>query len=144
MKKDTVERYSDPDVAASVARIEALSRFMDDLFYIPGTRVRVGMDAVIGLVPVVGDLLGKLVSSYIIWEARRLGVSRLTMARMFGNSAIDAVVGIVPIAGDAFDAGFRANLKNLALLKAHLAKHGHVRRDDASAPVIDVKARRVG
>lgn len=143
MKKSTVERYSDPEIEAAVARIEAVARLMDDLFVIPGTKVRVGLDSVVGLVPVVGDLIGKVISSYLIWEARRLGVSRLTMARMIGNSTLDAIVGIIPFAGDAFDVAFRANLKNLALLKRHLEKHGHVRRDGGAGPVIDVTARRV-
>jgi hypothetical protein len=144
MTANRVERYSDPEVAASVARIEAISRLMDDLFLIPGTNVRVGLDAVIGLVPVVGDLISQVVSSYIIWEARQLGVSRFTMARMIGNTAIDTVVGIIPFAGDAFDVAFRANRKNLALLKGHLAKHGHVRRGGEGGDVIDATARRVG
>lgn len=144
MQKSTVERYSDPEVAGTVARLEAVSRLMDDLFEIPGTNVRIGLDALIGLVPVVGDLVSQAVSSYLIWEARRLGVSRLTMARMIANSAVDTVVGIVPFAGDAFDVAFRANRKNLALLKAHLERHGHVRRDRASGPVIDVEAKRIG
>jgi hypothetical protein len=144
MKKETVERYSDPAIEASVARIEAISRLMDDMFEIPGTNVRVGLDALIGLVPVVGDLISQVVSSYIIWEARQLGVSRFTMGRMIANSAIDTVVGLVPFAGDAFDVAFRANRKNLALLKGHLEKHGHIRRDGGAGSVIDVKARRVG
>jgi len=145
MKTNSVERYSDPDIEATVLRVEAVSRLMDDLFVIPGTRVRVGLDAVIGLVPVVGDLISQVVSSYIIWEARQLGVSRFTMWRMIGNTAIDTVVGIVPFAGDAFDVAFRANRKNLALLKGHLEKHGHIRRDGKGAGlVVDVKARRVG
>jgi hypothetical protein len=144
MNVHTVERYSDPDIEASVARIEAVARLMDDMFEIPGTKVRVGLDAIIGLVPVVGDLISQVISSYIIWEARQLGVSRFTMARMISNSAIDTVVGLVPFAGDAFDVAFRANRKNLNLLKGHLAKHGHVRRSGtATGPVIDVKARRV-
>lgn len=145
MKTNTVERYSDPEIEASVTRIEAVSRLMDDLFEIPGTNVRVGLDALIGLVPVVGDLISQVVSSYIIWEARRLGVSRFTMGRMMANSAIDTVVGIIPFAGDAFDVAFRANRKNLALLKGHLEKHGHIRRGGTGpGPVIDVTARRVG
>jgi hypothetical protein len=145
MKESTVERYSDPAIEASVARIEAVARLMDDLFEIPGTSVRVGLDSIIGLVPVVGDLISQAVSSYIIWEARQLGVSRFTMGRMIANSAIDTVVDIIPVAGDAFDVAFRANRKNLALLKGHLAKHGHVRRTGHGAgPVIDVTARRVG
>jgi hypothetical protein len=143
MTSHTVERYSDPDIEASVARIEAISRLMDDMFEIPGTNVRVGLDAIIGLVPIVGDLFSQVISSYIIWEARQLGVSRFTMARMISNTAIDTVVGLVPFAGDAFDVAFRANRKNVALLKAHLQKHGHVRRGPGG-PVIDATARRVG
>jgi hypothetical protein len=162
MTKSTVERYSDPAIQAAVARIEAVSRLMDDLFVIPGTKVRVGLDSVIGLVPIVGDLISQAISSYIIWEARRLGVSRFTMSRMIANSAIDTVFGIVPVVGDAFDVAFRANRKNLSLLKGHLEKQGHIRREHTGSrehtrdggsghrdsmgpgPVIDVKARRVG
>ncbi|HEX2839845.1 DUF4112 domain-containing protein [Hyphomicrobium sp.] len=144
IKSNTVERYSDPAIEASVARIEAVAHLMDDLFAVPGTKIRVGLDSIIGLVPVVGDLISQAISSYIIWEARQLGVSRFTMGRMIANSAIDTVVGIVPFAGDAFDVAFRANRKNLTLLKGHLAKHGHVRRSGAGVgPVIDVTARRV-
>lgn len=144
MKANTIERYSDPEIEASVARVEAISRLMDDLFEIPGTNIRVGLDAVVGLVPVVGDLISQVVSSYIIWEARQLGVSRFTMGRMIANTAVDTVVGIIPFAGDAFDVAFRANRKNLALLKGHLEKQGHIRRGGGTGPVIDVKARRVG
>lgn len=143
MKKNTVERYSDPDIEAAVARVEAVSRLMDDLFEIPGTNVRVGLDALIGLVPVVGDLISQVVSSYIIWEARQLGVSRFTLWRMIGNTTIDTVVGVIPFAGDAFDVAFRANRKNLALLKGHLEKNGHVRAGKGRGPVIDVEAQRV-
>ncbi len=113
------------DVAASVARVDALARLMDSQFKFPGTEVRFGLDAIIGIVPVAGDLISQVISSYIIWEARRLGVSRLTMVRMIGNSVIDTLIGSIPVAGDAFDVMFRANLKNLALLKSHLAKQGH-------------------
>lgn len=144
MTKPIVERYADPEIEASVARIEAIARLMDDMFLIPGTNVRVGLDAIIGIVPVVGDLISQAISSYLIWEARQLGVSRFTMGRMIANTAIDTVVGLVPFAGDAFDVAFRANKKNVALLKAHLAKHGHVRRTEGSGPVIEATARRVG
>jgi hypothetical protein len=137
-----VERYSHPETEAAVARVEAVARIMDSMFEIPGTKVRVGLDAIIGIVPIIGDLISQVISSYIIWEARQLGVSRFTLARMMANSAIDTMVGIIPFAGDAFDIYFRANLKNLALLKAHLAKHGHVRR--GKGQVIDVTATRVG
>jgi hypothetical protein len=141
-----VDRYVDPEIEAALARVEALARMMDSIVEIPGTKVRIGFDAMLGLVPVLGDLLSQAISSYIIWEARRLGVSRFTMARMIGNSAIDTVVGIVPFVGDAFDVVFRANMKNLALLRAHLEKHGHVSRKPGGkpGPVIDIPSRRVG
>ncbi len=107
-----------------MVRIEALARVMDSIVAIPGTNVRLGFDALLGLVPVVGDVVSQAISSYIIWEARRLGVSRWTMTRMIGNSLLDMTVGAVPVVGDAFDVAFRANLRNLALLKADLERKG--------------------
>ena len=142
MNTARVERYIDPQIQASVARIEALSKLMDSAFQIPGTNTRLGLDAIIGLVPVVGDLISQAVSSYIIWEARKLGVSRFTIARMIGNTLLDTAVGSIPFAGDAFDVFFRANMKNLALLKTHLARHGHVMRSTASGPIIEGRAMR--
>jgi hypothetical protein len=96
----SVEAYRDDEVEQAVARVEMLAHLMDSAVTIPGTNVRVGLDAALGLVPVVGDLLSQAVASYIIWEARRLGVSRLTLARMIGNSALDTLVGMVPFAGE--------------------------------------------
>jgi hypothetical protein len=134
------------DKAAALARIQGLAKLMDSAVAIPGTDIRLGLDAAIGLVPVLGDLVSQAISSYIIWEARRLGVSRWTMARMISNTAIDAVVGMVPLVGDAFDVAFRANIKNLRLLEAHLAKQGiatTVARDFSGRPVIEGDYRRV-
>ncbi|MGD9802469.1 MAG: DUF4112 domain-containing protein [Hyphomicrobiaceae bacterium] len=113
---------------AAFARVDALARVMDSIIVIPGTDVRLGFDALLGLVPIVGDVISHAISSYIIWEARRLGVSRWTMTRMIGNSLLDLTVGAVPIIGDAFDVAFRANLRNLALLKADMARKGIGRR----------------
>ncbi len=117
-------RVSRADAEAAMVRIEALARVMDSIVAIPGTNVRLGFDALLGLVPVVGDVVSQAISSYIIWEARRLGVSRWTMTRMIGNSLLDMTVGAVPVVGDAFDVAFRANLRNLALLKADLERKG--------------------
>lgn len=142
MNTARVERYIDPQIQASVARIEALSKLMDSAFQIPGTNTTMGLDAIIGLIPVVGDLVSQAVSSYIIWEARKLGVSRFTIARMIGNSLLDTAVGSIPFAGDAFDVFFRANMKNLALLKNHLAKNGHIIRSAATGPIIEGRATR--
>ena len=124
----SVETYRDDEVEQAVARVEMLAQLMDSVVTIPGTNVRVGLDAALGLVPVVGDLLSQAVASYIIWEARRLGVSRLTLARMIGNSALDTLVGMVPFAGDAFDVMYRANRKNLALLGSTSTSVGTPRR----------------
>ncbi len=142
---------SPAEVDAAVMRVEALAKLMDSAFVIPGTNVRMGLDGFIGLVPVLGDLVTTAISSYIIWEAKNLGVSRFTLMRMVGNTAIDGVVGLIPLAGDAFDVAFRANLKNLALLKRHLDKSGYqtnsagrINRDlTGSGPVIEGTATRI-
>ena len=124
----TVERLNvrmgDPQRAAALARVETLAKVMDSIVTVPGTNVTIGLDAVIGLVPVIGDIISQAIASYIIWEARQLGVSRWTLARMIGNSLVDMTIGAVPVVGDAFDVVFHANLKNLALLKAELARRG--------------------
>lgn len=118
------ERVDRNEMRAAYARVEALARTMDSIVLIPGTNVRLGVDALLGLIPVVGDIVSQAIASYIIWEARRMGVSRWTMARMIGNSLVDMTIGAVPVVGDAFDVAFRANLKNLALLKADLERRG--------------------
>jgi hypothetical protein len=133
--RERIERFDHAAEQASVARIEAIARLMDSAVEIPGTGVRLGLDAIIGIFPVVGDLVCQAISAYLIWEARKLGVSRWTLARMVGNTLIDTAIGAVPIAGDVFDVMFRANMKNLALLKKHLAKRGR-----KMGPVIDAEA----
>jgi hypothetical protein len=122
---------------ASLARLDALARLMDSAVAIPGTNIRLGLDALIGLVPVAGDLICNAVSTYIVWEARRLGVPRWTIARMVANTAFDTVFGAIPILGDAFDVAFRGNMRNLALLRAHIA------RNDPRGPVIEGSAVRL-
>ena len=120
-----VEPYR-PQTQQSVARLEALAKLMDSAFTIPGTNIRMGLDGIIGLVPIAGDLISGLISSYLIWEARRLGASRWVIGRMMTNTLIDTVFGAVPVVGDAFDVVFRSNIRNLALLKKHLARKGVV------------------
>lgn len=121
-----IEGYDRDRTEAAIARIEALAVLMDSAFALPGSKVRVGLDAILGLVPVIGDLVSQAISTYIIWEARQLGVSRWTLTRMLTNTLIDTIVGSVPVLGDAFDVVWRANMKNLALLKKELAKRGAV------------------
>ena len=90
-----------PTRADSVARMEALATFLDSAILIPGTNQRVGFDALIGLIPGVGDVITTALSAYIIWEARQLGLPRWKIARMIGNVALDTTLGAVPLAGDA-------------------------------------------
>ena len=129
------------EIEQSVARLEALAKLMDSAFVIPGTNVRMGLDGIVGLLPVAGDLISGLMSSYMIWEAKQLGAPRWLIARMMANTLLDTTLGAVPVLGDAFDVLFRANLKNMALLRRHMEKKGHVRRPP---PIIDGEAVRVG
>jgi hypothetical protein len=112
------------DVQRSVARLEALARLMDGAFALPGTNVRFGLDGIVGLLPVAGDMIAGLVSTYLIWEARQLGAPRWLIARMLANTLLDTTIGAIPVVGDAFDILFRANMKNMALLRRHLHKKG--------------------
>ncbi|MFA5592115.1 MAG: DUF4112 domain-containing protein [Micavibrio sp.] len=97
--------------AAEIERLEWLAHLMDSAFIIPGTNQTVGLDAIIGLVPVLGDTLAALVSIYIMRRARKLGATRILLARMGWNVFVDWLVGLVPFAGDAFDAAWKANKK---------------------------------
>lgn len=138
-----IERLEREAIDAAMARVTMLARLMDSLFAIPGTRIRLGVDAILGLVPILGDILSQVIASYIIWEARQLGVSKITIARMVGNTLIDTVFGAVPIAGDVFDVAFRANMKNLRLLQKHLEKHGYHAAAPGKGPIIEGDYRRV-
>ena len=113
-----------PTRADAVARIQALAHVMDSAFTVPGTNVRVGLDAVLGLIPGIGDAVSAALSSYIVWEARRLGLPRWKIARMMGNVAMDAMVGVVPLVGDLFDVAFKANRRNLRIVLDHLERNG--------------------
>lgn len=107
--------------AQRIARLDSLATLMDTAFAIPGTNVRFGFDALLGLIPGFGDVLTTAISLYIVKEARALGAPRWIIARMLGNVALDGVVGVVPFAGDLLDVAIRANRRNMALLQKHLA-----------------------
>ncbi len=112
------------ELSTTMMRLDALATVMDSAITIPGTNVTMGLDALLGLLPVVGDAIAGVISSYIIWEARRIGAPKFLLARMAGNVAIDTVIGSIPFAGDIFDVAFKSNRKNVALLQRHLDKHG--------------------
>lgn len=88
----------------------------------PGTRWRFGLDPLLGLLPVAGDTVGAALSLWIVYQALRLDAPPAVLARMLGNVALDFAAGSIPLLGDLFDAGFKANLKNVALLQKSLAK----------------------
>jgi hypothetical protein len=108
------------DLRATRERLRQLAWLLDSSIPIPGTRFSVGLDALIGLLPFLGDLVGVLLSTYILGEAARLGAPKSVLMRMSFNVGLEGLVGIVPLAGDAFDAVFKANQRNVRLLEAWL------------------------
>jgi len=111
------------DPASVRRRVEAMETVLERAFALPGTRMRVGLDSVIGLIPVVGDLVTAAMGAWLIWEARNLGMSKFHLARMAGNVGFDTLVGAIPLAGDLFDFAFRSNTRNVRMLKRWLDKH---------------------
>lgn len=109
-------------------RLKQLAWLLDSSIPIPGTRFTVGLEALIGLFPFIGDLVGVLLSSYILGEAARLGAPKSVLLRMSANVALEGVVGIVPLAGDVFDAAYKANQRNVRLLEAWLEEPGRTVR----------------
>ena len=113
---------------AAVRRVDALAHLLDDSIPVPGTGMRFGLDAVIGLVPGIGDAAGALLSSWIVLEGARLGAGVTVVMRMLLNVAIEAVVGAIPVLGDLFDAGWKANVRNIRLLHGAIDAPGATRR----------------
>jgi hypothetical protein len=111
------------DPKAIRQRVEALEMLLERSFRIPGVNFNVGLDAIVGLIPVVGDIITAAMGAYMVWEARNLGMSKWHLMRMAANVGIDTLLGAVPLVGDAFDLIWRSNSKNLAILKKHLDKH---------------------
>ena len=107
------------DIDAARRRLAQLAWLLDNSIPLPGTRFRIGLDPLLGLVPGLGDLLGVLLSSYIVREAARLGAPPSVLTRMAFNVALEGLVGLVPVVGDVFDAAWKANQRNLVLLDAH-------------------------
>ncbi len=118
----------EPVPGTSLRRLRTLSRVLDDLVRIPGTRFRFGLDPIIGLVPGLGDAAGAVFSGLILLAGVRLGAPPVVLLRMAGNIALDAIVGAVPLLGDVFDFGFKANRRNLALLERWERAPAAVRR----------------
>jgi hypothetical protein len=111
-----VRSVEEAGVRETRQRLASLAWLLDSSIPIPGTRFTVGIDALIGLFPFIGDLIGVLFSSYILSEASRLGAPKSVLMRMSFNIGIEGLVGIVPFAGDLFDAAFKANQRNVKIL----------------------------
>ncbi len=111
------------DPASIRRRIEAMEAVLEGMFVIPGTNRRVGLDSLVGLIPVVGDLATAAMGAWIVWEARNLGMSKWQLTRMAANVGFDTMVGAIPFAGDVFDFLFKSNTKNLRIIRRHLDKH---------------------
>ena len=109
-----------------LARLDAIAKLLDVAFILPGTNIRYGIDGLIGLIPVVGDLITTAISLWLVREARALGAPWHITARMLANVAVDGVVGMVPVAGDAFDVMFRANVRNVRMLKRWMDKQPRI------------------
>ncbi|MGY4398320.1 hypothetical protein ACVWZA_003526 [Sphingomonas sp. UYAg733] len=111
------------DAAAVRQRIEAMEHLLEGLFTIPGTNRKIGLDVILDVIPVGGDLIGSAMGAWMVWEARNLGMSKTQMARMFGNVGVDFLLGLIPVIGIIPDFLFRSNTRNLKIIKRHLDRH---------------------
>lgn len=116
-------RYASKDPAAVRQRIVAMERLLEGLFTIPGTNRKIGLDVLLNVLPIGGDIVGAAMGSWMVWEARNLGMSKMQIARMFGNVGLDFALGIVPFIGAVPDFLFRSNTRNLKIIKRHIDKH---------------------
>ncbi len=110
--------------AERLERLDMLANILDTALVVPGTNIRFGLDAIVGLVPGIGDAITTAVSLYIVHEAKQLGAPWHVISRMLANVAVDGIVGAVPLLGDAFDVMWRANRRNVAILRAHFERKG--------------------
>jgi hypothetical protein len=111
------------DPASVRQRLEVMEKLLERSFVVPGINQPIGLDAIIGLIPVVGDFVAAALGFYFVWEARNLNMPKWKLVRMAGNVGFDALIGSVPVAGDLFDFLFRSNTRNLKIVKRHLDKH---------------------
>lgn len=113
-----------------IEHLQRVADLMDAAFRVPGTGIRIGFDSIVGLIPGAGDALALAPSAYIIGHAWKAGAPKRLLGRMAANTAIDTLIGSIPLLGDIFDVGFKANRRNVALLRAHMEKG----RPDGTAP----------
>jgi len=117
-------------------RVEAMEQLLERVFVIPGLNRPIGLDVILDLVPGIGDVAGAALGSYMVWEARNLGMSKWQMARMAGNVGFDFALGLIPWVGAITDFFFRSNTRNLRIIKRHLDKH-HIATATVEGEVTD-------
>jgi hypothetical protein len=118
---DTLPVGRDP--ASVRRRLETMEGLLERAFKVPGTQFHIGADAVLGVIPVVGDLIAAAMGAWLVWEAKNLGMSRFQRARMIGNVGLDTAIGLIPFVGDAADLFFKSNTRNMRIIRRHLDKH---------------------
>lgn len=111
------------DPASVRVRLEAMEKLLERMFIVPGLNRPIGLDVILDLIPVAGDLIGTALGAWMVWEARNLGMSKWQVARMSGNVGIDALLGLIPFVGAIPDFFFRSNTRNLRIIKRYLDKH---------------------
>jgi hypothetical protein len=111
------------DPASVRRRVEAMEQLLEGMIDVPGLNRKVGLDFLLGLVPVVGDAVAAALGAWIVWEARNLGMSKMQLARMGARVGFDTMLGLVPFVGDAADFFYRSNTRNLKTIKRHLDRH---------------------
>jgi hypothetical protein len=111
------------DPASVRRRLEAVEGLLERMFVVPGINRGVGLDSIVGLIPVVGDVITASMGAWLVWEARNLGMSKFQLMRMIGNVGMDTAIGAIPLVGDLFDFAFRSNTRNLRIIKRYLDKH---------------------
>lgn len=126
------------DASGDVRRARALARILDSAVGVPGTPLRFGLDAVLGLIPGAGDIVGAALSGYIVLTAARHGAPRAVLGRMLLNVLLDTVIGAVPVLGDLFDIGYKSNVKNVELLERFTAQPAQVTRGSRRAGAVVV------
>ena len=119
LREDTRLRPLTQGQQARLVALRRVAELMDSAFVLPGTAYRIGLDPIIGLVPWIGDLVSPLFTVALLWQARDVRIPKVVLARMIFNAAVDAIIGTIPFAGDLFDFGWKANLRNMALLERH-------------------------
>jgi C4-dicarboxylate transporter len=141
--RDPADR-SDPedvDTQREIDRLETLAHVLDDVFRVPGTRIRFGLDGVIGLIPGVGDAATGALAAYLALRARQLGLPASVAVRMAANVGLDLAAGSIPVAGDLFDIAFKANRRNIELLKRELANRAPAQAKNVTPASGDTQSR---